>query len=193
MPIRIALIYGTGEGQTEKIADYIAEKFDDEDTHVESYEGKKLPEDFDLSRYDGVIIGASVHGGRYQKYIKEFIINHLEVLQTKPSVFFSVSLTESEEREELRREVYDLVHKFLDDAGWKPVLIASFAGAVPFSQYGFIRRMIMRAIMRRRLDDVDTTRDYEYTDWASVDEFVKQFEATVSSWSAAQPGDRPQA
>ena len=186
MPTRIALIHASGEGQTQKIAEYMAREFTDRQVDVEVYEGKNLPDNFEVSSYDGVIIGASVHAGKYPRYIRKFVQHHRDVLQEVPSAFFSVSLSESDEREEIRQEVADLIQDFLDDLNWQPVLVASFAGAVPFSRYGFIRKMIMSAIMRRRLGEVDTNRDYEYTDWSSVDEFVELFGARIDAWSRSE-------
>lgn len=193
MPDRIALIYGTTEGQTKKIAGHIADRFSQKGVRVETYDGKQLPKDFEPSEYEGVIVGASVHAGRYPKYIQKVVREHRDELQSMPSAFFSVSLSESDESEEAREKVRTLIHQFLEGLQWQPVLVASFAGAIPFSQYGFIRRLIMKQIVRRRLGDVDTSRDYEYTDWASVDEFVDQFEARVGAWHTSEGETRPPA
>jgi menaquinone-dependent protoporphyrinogen oxidase len=51
------------------------------------------------------------------------------------------------------------------------------AGALPYSKYNFFIRFIMRRIAAQAGGDVDTSRDYEYTDWGAVDRFASQFAA----------------
>ena len=174
---RIALLYGTGEGHTRKIADHIATHLKEMNHRVELFDVKKLPGDFSLEGYDGAIIGASIHAGNYSRAVKKAVTDHKQWLKTSPSAFFSVSLTAAEESEEAKEQVQAYIDDFIERSDWHPVLVASFAGAMPFSRYGFMKRMLMRAAGRRLEGegDFDTTRDYEYTDWASVDEFIEQF------------------
>ena len=42
------------------------------------------------SDYDGVIVGASVHGGRHQREIVDWVKRHAITLSAMPSAFFSV-------------------------------------------------------------------------------------------------------
>ena len=190
---RIAIIFASAEGQAKKIADFIADHLRERDHRVDVYAGKRLPREFDPTAYDGVIVGASVHMGTFPGFIKKVIHRHLDALQAMPSGFYSVSLTETEDDEGRRDEVRKLINRFLLDLGWQPTVIASFGGAVPFSRYGFIKKLIMRSIMLRRLGEVDISKDYEYTDWASVDEFGDQFVDHLDVMKKAAGSGRPQA
>ncbi|WP_230469967.1 flavodoxin domain-containing protein [Lujinxingia vulgaris] len=51
--------------------------------------------------------------------------------------------------EESRQEVHHYADVFLEATGWQPMLLAAFAGAMPFSRYGFMKRLIMRSAGRR--------------------------------------------
>ena len=50
------------------------------------------------------------------------------------------------------------------------------AGALPFTKYGWLKRLVMLRIARKQLGtDLDTRRDYEYTDWKDVRAFARDF------------------
>ncbi len=191
MSTRIAIIYGTGEGQTKKIAHHMAADFGEQQLEAECYNVDKLPRDFGVDDYSAIVVGASVHMGRFPRSIQKWVEKNRETLRAMPSAFFSVSLTASEDDERSREEITNLIDGFLEELDWQPALVASFAGAIPFSQYGFIRTLIMKRIVRKRLGEVDTSRDYEYTDWASVDEFVEQFRDRVRAESSSDEEHRP--
>ena len=40
----------------------------------------------------------------------------------------------------------DYVEKFEDETGWRPGQVALFSGALLYTQYGFIKRLIMKKI-----------------------------------------------
>ena len=44
-----------------------------------------------------------------------------------------------------------------------------------------MKRRIMRSIVRKEGGDTDLTRDYEYTDWAAVDQFAHDIGTLVRS------------
>ena len=64
---------------------------------------------------------------------------------------------------------------FLTRTGWKPTVSAPVAGALRYSEYNFLIRLVMRGICRAEGLDTDTSRDYEYTDWPALDEIVDGF------------------
>ena len=65
-----------------------------------------------------------------------------------------------------------LIHDLEARTGCDPDLVGLFAGALVYTQYGWMKRRIMRAIARKEGGHTDLTRDYEYTDWAAVDQFA---------------------
>lgn len=54
-------------------------------------------------------------------------------------------------------------------------------GKLLYSKYNFVIRLVMRWIAKRSGAETDTSRDYEYTDWTRLDQFVNQFSADIRS------------
>lgn len=175
----ILTIYGTGEGQTEKVADRIADGLRELGHTVETFDVKGLPGDLDIASYDAVLVGASIHVGRPQKAIKRFVRAHREDLSTRPSGFFQVSLTAAIDDETHHAEAMGSVDDLIEDTGWHPDRVAVFGGALRYSEYGFITRSLMKSIAKTQTGDTDTSRDYEYTDWNEVRQFTEEFGAFV--------------
>ena len=50
--------------------------------------------------YHGVIVGASIHMGKHDKHVVEFVRKNREMLERLPSAFFSVSLAAHGDTEE---------------------------------------------------------------------------------------------
>lgn len=172
---KILILYGTTEGQTAKIANHIAEGAKAKGHVVETRLGKNLPGQFSLEDFDAVIIGASVHYTRHQRYIRDLVKSNLEILQRKPSTFFSVSGAASGPREQDRLAAEKMASQFLQETGWQPNKTAIFAGAIVYTQYGFFKRLIMKRIMKSSGGPTDTSRDYEFTDWKAVTQFAEDF------------------
>jgi menaquinone-dependent protoporphyrinogen oxidase len=129
-----------------------------------------------LESYDAVIVGASLHGGQYQKEVRRFVRQNHPRLELIPSVFFSVSLAALDPSEAARNDVQRCLDRFSRETGWRPVRVVSFAGALRYTRYGFFTRWLMKAIVYRHGSrDLDTSRDYEYTDWKSVGQFGAEF------------------
>jgi len=52
-----------------------------------------------------------------------------------------------------------------------------------YSRYGFLKRMMLRAIAKREGGDTDTSKDHVYTDWGQVASFATAFHARVAAAS----------
>jgi menaquinone-dependent protoporphyrinogen oxidase len=135
----------------------------------------------DLGRYQAIFVGSPVRVGGYLRSIVRLVRRQREALQRVPSAFFSVSLAVAHHRNSERRnrdgraETMGVVEKFTRTTGWTPRRIELFAGALQYSRYNFLIRFLMRRIAAAAGGDTDTSRDYEYTDWAAVDRFASEF------------------
>ena len=88
---KILIAYGTTEGQTSRIADHIAEAVRKHGVEAEALDlkgSKKVSPD----AYDGVIVGGSIHMGKHQEDVADFVRRNRPALERLPSAFFSVSL-----------------------------------------------------------------------------------------------------
>lgn len=183
----ILIAYATIEGQTERIAQRMAQRLRGLGHAVETCRvtGRAtLPHP---ENYDGVILGASIHYGHHPGYLGALVRDYHRALETRPGAFFSVSLSAGGPgaRPDTARRYLEI---FLRQTRWNPELSATFAGALQFSKYGPLKRLLMVAILRLAGGDTDTSRDYEYTDWQDVDRFCEGFALRLDALPATSPG-----
>ncbi|GAB4320394.1 MAG: hypothetical protein Kow0010_00150 [Dehalococcoidia bacterium] len=167
---RIAIIYHSVEGQAEKIAHQIARTAADEGVCADTFPVASAPAS--LWTYDAIIAGGSVHLGRHHKDLLAYIRNHLPQLRARHTAFFSVSMTAANSDDESQALIQEIVDAFLDEAGWQPDAVAIFAGALPYSKLGFLKRHLVKQFARRMGQPTDTSHDYEFTDWDAVSRFA---------------------
>jgi menaquinone-dependent protoporphyrinogen oxidase len=97
-----------------------------------------------------------------------------------PSAFFSVSLAMAG-TEKGRHEAEGYVETFVKETGWYPARVGLFAGALLYTKYSFFLRWVMRWMARSKGSrDLDTRRDYVYTDMAAVRRFAEEFLASFA-------------
>lgn len=172
---RILILYGTTEGQTARISEYIAEVAREQGHEADAADIRELSDGSPLEGYETVFVGASIHMGRHEGYVTDFVKKNRELLERVPSAFFSVNLTAGEKTEDARRKTTEYVEEFVEETGWRPRSIGIFAGALLYTQYGFVKRRVMKKISRDMgSKDTDTSRDYEYTDWEEVERFTER-------------------
>src|SRR4051812_11145860 len=183
MSSRVLVLYASTHGHTHKIAERVGAVLDRDGVHANVRDVHEYGDAADLGKYDGVIVGASVHGGHHQSEMVTWIGHHHTRLSAMPSAFFSVSLTAADDTDEARATVRDMVDEVLDATGWRPRDTAAFAGALQFEEYNLPTRVLMRLIARRIEHHtgapVDVHQDTDYTDWAAVDRFADAFAASL--------------
>ncbi len=169
---RILLIYGTGHGQTAKIARRLYRRFDDHGAQTDVFWGKNLSVEATFRGYDVVVVGSSVHMQKHHDYIEEFARAHAPFLNTVPSAFFSVSAARGSDTPRGISEAQGIVDTFQTRTGWDPNMTETFGGSLPYTKYGPVTKNVMKLISRINDGETDTSRDWEYTNWARVDEFA---------------------
>lgn len=177
----ILIVYGSTEGHTTQIADRMRLALESEGHQVtvrNARQARDLPVEDTVA---GIIVGGSIHRGEHQTALREFVREHRARLGQVPSTFFSVSLTAAHETEESRADAEACVERFVREAGWQPPRVELIAGALVYSQYNFFMRHMMRLIVSREGIDTDTAHDYDYTDWARVEEFAREFGREVAA------------
>jgi menaquinone-dependent protoporphyrinogen oxidase len=178
---KILIAYGTAEGHTARIAQYLSDVIREHgpETSVVNVERAMVGEP---DGYDGVIVGGSIHMGKHERCVVDYVRQNRDTLERLPSAFFSVSMAAHENTEAARKEVNGYLERFVQQTGWRPRKIGRFAGALLYTQYGFFKRWIMRKIARDKgSPDTDTSRDYVYTDWNDVRRFAEEFLETLIS------------
>ena len=169
----LLIIYSSTDGQTKKICERIINLSDDPSKIVimSLDEATRI----DISKYDKIIIGASIRYGKHSRELYKFIELNKEILNQKESTFFSVNVV-ARKPEKNAPDTNPYVKKFLKISKWKPKKIAVFAGKVDYPKYGLIDKYIIKFIMFVTKGPTDTTQSYEFTDWAKVEVFAKELQ-----------------
>jgi menaquinone-dependent protoporphyrinogen oxidase len=176
--MRVLICYATTEGQTRKIAEFVAGMVK-EAGHEPAVFDATVVSELEADRSEAAILTGSVHIGRYQSALVHRIHQWRDALNAMPSAFISVSMAAASDDPHARAEVDELCQKMLQAAGWTPTMTLHAAGAIRFSQYDFFKRLAMRLIARQMGRDSDPHVDHEYTDWDSVRRFAEAFLANL--------------
>ena len=183
--MNILIIYGTIEGQTRKIATFMADRIRDLGNEVSLVDSADMPVNLDIGVFDAVIAAGSVHNGHHQGGLLHFVRSHAEEMQAMPTAFVSVSLSMAGDETQDRLDAAECADRFLDVAGWKPTVVHLVAGALRYTQYDFFKGWMLKMIAGAKGASTDTSKDHEFTDWHDLEAFVDAFVGQV----ADHPGD----
>ena len=173
--MKLLMVYGTSEGQTQKIARFVANHLAERGHQTLAANVIEPTQGTDPRDFDAVIIAASVHAGRYQSSIIHYVRDHLVEIDARPNAFLSVSLAAAGDDEEDIEGLKKCVADFTHETGWRPHRIHHVAGAFRYTAYDFLKRWAMKYIAYRKGAPTDTSRDYELTDWDDLTRFVDSF------------------
>jgi menaquinone-dependent protoporphyrinogen oxidase len=182
----LLVAYATGHGSTRGVADRIAERLRQRGMAVDV---RQMTDEADVVRYDAVVLGSAIHGGKWLPKGKQFVDRNAAVLRERPVWLFSVSTLgdedsmfpprvakrlrrlrkESEEIGELRRAVRPREHR-------------NFAGAIARSHWPVSGRAFFRALGGRYGD---------YRNWAAIDDWADRIAVQVLPLSAPDDAEPP--
>ncbi len=187
---RVLIVYATTEGRARLVADHLAERVRAGGQRVDVIDAAALPPGFLADGYHGALVCASIHYGRHQRAIRDFVRRYRSFLDAVPSAFISVSLSARRPdmeryRQELRRHLDD----FHRDTGWRPGLETNVAGALVYSRYGPFKRRLLQLLMWFSGGPTDPSRDYEFTNWENVDRFAESFLGALSTPAARRANE----
>jgi menaquinone-dependent protoporphyrinogen oxidase len=169
----VLMLYGTSEGYTRKITDFLVEVARGQGHTVREVAVENVKSAEALAEVDGILLAASVHMGQHSKAARDFVKQQRDRLNDVSTAFLSVSMSAANANRTSVAEGY--VDAFLKETGWTPTLRAVSGGALRYSQYGFVKRMIMKRIAGQEGMPTDTKRDYEFADWEQLRRFAEQF------------------
>ncbi len=174
---RILLIYGSVHGQTRKIAGVLLQEMQAGGHQVELIDSGSLDaRAISPQGFDAIMVGAPVYRSSYPRALQSWIRRHRQELSRIPGAFFSVCLgILQKSNPQAQAAERKIAETFFSSTGWRPATWEIFAGALPYTRYGFLTRQMMRLIAARSGGDVDTWRDFEYTDWKQVRRFAQDF------------------
>jgi menaquinone-dependent protoporphyrinogen oxidase len=178
----VPVFFATSEGQTRRIAERFAAVLKQEGLDSATYDVADLADvTIDWRRVQAVILGASLHVLRHQKAAHAFATAFAPRLNAVPSLFFSVSLSAASINAAEVNAAQRIADGFPPACGWRPNAVISLAGRLAYSQYGLLKRMVIRHIAKREGAPTDTSRDYEFTSWERVDALAKDMAGRARS------------
>jgi menaquinone-dependent protoporphyrinogen oxidase len=171
---KILVTYHSHDGQTAKIAEHVAERLRSHHADVDVVNVERAPEP---TSYDVAVVGGSIRFSRHSRAVVRWLRRHQQVLGRMPVALFQVSMTSARTDARHTTESERLVEQLAAQTHVHPQVVGLLAGALRYTQYGWVTRRVMRSIARREGNATDLTRDHEYTDWAEVDRFADQVAA----------------
>ncbi len=183
----ILILYGTSEGQTRKIVEFVSDIFSTRGYNVSLVDAANTTAgDVNLGELDAVVVAASLHVGRYQSAVEDFVRARSQTLNGMRTMFLSVSLSAASTDPADLKGMRDCVSKFLAATKWKPGEIHHVAGAFRYTQYDFFKRWAMRFIAYQKGVSTDTSRDLELTNWKALAALAEAFVTEISRRKASR-------
>ena len=172
---RVLLLYATTDGHTRKVVKAMGLALEQRGAIVDIVEADRHGDEPDPVAYEAVIVAASIHAGGYQRSVQRWVTNYAPGLKSALTAFVTVCLGVLEHNPKTDETLRDILQTFLAKTRWTPTMTKTVAGALLYTQYGWLKRRIMRRIVAKAHGDTDMSRDYEYTDWDDVRRFTNEF------------------
>jgi menaquinone-dependent protoporphyrinogen oxidase len=171
--VKILVIFESIEGQTQKIAEFVAQQIRDANHEVQLFNTKRKRAMVPFDGIDKVILAAPVHERRHPQNFEIFVSTSLANLQALPTMLISVSLKAAfaEGLEDARDYLTELEMR----TGFTPSVEYLAAGAVRTASYGYFESQIVQHVVLdgHNVELVDGV--HEFTDWAAVSGAVTDF------------------
>lgn len=169
MNAKIGIVYSTVDGQTLKICNKLREVLQQNIQEVDLISIDDFNED--ITKYDKLVLGASIRYGVHNDKVIEFIKTNKKELDSVKTAFFSVNLV-ARKPEKNTPETNPYVVKFFKTIDWKPTIVEVFAGKLDYKKYSFFDRKMIQLIMWMTKGPTNTEAEIEFTNWEKVNEFA---------------------
>ena len=177
--MQILVIYSTLEGQTHKIVREISTHLQQSGHLATCFASRELLST-NFQDFSAATIAAPVHMGRFPEPLRRVVNAHSSELAQLPTALISVSLAAASSDPAVMLDIKRYSNKFSDETGWMPSMVHNAAGALCFSKYNFLKKWILKKIVAKETGPLDTSRDYEFTDWPKLFSFVDDFVSSIN-------------
>jgi menaquinone-dependent protoporphyrinogen oxidase len=188
MTRKIGIIYSSWHGHTRAIAEHLAGVAAAHGVIAIPCEVQTAKRTRVLEEVDAAILVGSVHFGVHHRKLRDLFKASADRLSSIPSAFVSVSGAAA--AVEGREKAMGYMMEFLESTGWKPDQKIFVAGALLYTRYDALTRITMKYASAFAGRGTDTRRDYIYTDWFVLDEFVNTFIGAMDRAALVSPPAR---
>ncbi len=155
---KTAIIFASKKGATEKCANILVEKIDN-DAKLINLKTEKNPE---IDGFDAVIIGGPIYMGTLDKRVTKFVERNKAALLSKKLGLYICCMEDGEVRMQQFESAYD------EELRNHAVAHGQFGGAFDFKKMNFIVRSMIRMAAKVK----ESTENFDYT---NIDTFVAAF------------------
>ena len=153
---KVLVVYGTGTGCTEGIAERIGKAVADRGMTAEVVPAAQAPAP---AGYAAVFVGSGVRAGNWHAPAKEWVRANAVALAGTKVAFYSVGLTLATDPSKTA-EVRAYTDPLIAETGVNPIDVGTFAGMNDAARFSFLERTIM-SLMKSPQGD--------FRDWAAID------------------------
>ncbi|WP_224997318.1 flavodoxin domain-containing protein [Cesiribacter sp. SM1] len=157
--MKVAIVYCTHHGTTEKVARLLAQKL--EQHQVSVFDLGETPKP-DIAPYDLVIIGGSIHVGMIQNKIKRFCEKNLEVLLEKEVGLFICCMLAENQKIQFERAYPAALRTHSKAHGY-------MGGEFKFEKMNFLEKLMVNVVAK-------THESISRIHYASIDRFLQELE-----------------
>lgn len=152
--MKTAIIYATTHGTTEKVAQQIEKQLG----NAQLFNLKQI-KNIDLSQFDQVVIGGSIHAGQIQSRVKNFCKQNMVDLLQKRVALYLCGMNEPDYDTELNNAYPELLRKHA-------ITSQVVGGEFLFDKMNFIERFLVRKIsgVSQTVSKIDEGNFFELVD-----------------------------
>lgn len=173
--MKTLVVFATTEGHTRKIAEQVSEWLRLRGFESETVECSNRLRHHDLRSYDAVVLAGSLHVGKHQESLVNYVIRHSDDLEHVPTWFISASATASKTDLLSVKKANDCIEAFIEESGFRPTMCTPIGGALLYTRYNMVLRWALKKIAEKEGGPTDTSRDYELTDWIALETSLMEF------------------
>jgi len=171
--MKLVVLFETGEGQTRKIVDFIADQTRQAGHDVSMVDTSEKLVKFSLGTANKVILAAPVHERRHPKNFEVAISAFTHDLAKRPTLMISVSLKAA--FPEGLEEAQDYLTEMEMRTGFEPTQKALVAGAARTDSYDDFQRQIVQHVALKGREAELREGAKEFTDWDALADTIASF------------------
>lgn len=155
--MKTLILFTSHHGTTEKLANQLAIDLEINNKYVKNFKKNKQ---LDLSQFELIIIGSSIHAGSIPTDFQKFLLKNLNILLTKKIAIFMCGM---EKGEKLNKEFENNFPKELRDISIANGLLG---GEFLFEKMNFLEKLIIKKIsgVNNSISEIDYNSYYNFVE-----------------------------